>query len=406
MEKIHLYLIGRCLSLRRKVLNKSFFLGIGMLLMFIHVDHLLAKEETEELANEATSAFIMEADTGQILYNKNAEEKLPPASMTKIMTLLLIMESLEEGSIELDDKVTTSKRAASMGGSQIFLEEGEEMTVDEMLKGIAVASGNDASVAMAEYVAGTEEKFIDKMNEKAKELGLENTTFQNTTGLPSDDHYTTAQDLAVISQALLRYENVLEYTSLYEDYLREGKENEFWLVNTNPLVRHYNGVDGLKTGFTKEAKYNLTATAEKDGMRIITVLMGAESPKERNRLSAELLDFAFQNHDYHVLAEKGEDITEVTVEKGKQSVVPITLRQNAAVVLRKGRQLNDIKRKVIVSDSVTAPAKQHDEVGTLQFYENGELLTEKSLVLKDEAPSASWAVLFKRTLSTMTGKLS
>ncbi|RSL32088.1 D-alanyl-D-alanine carboxypeptidase [Salibacterium salarium] len=377
-----------------------------MLLLFIYSSVVTAEQETEELAEDATSAFVMEADTGQVLYDKNGEEKLPPASMTKIMTLLLIMESLEEGNIQLDEKVTTSERAASMGGSQIFLEEGEEMTVDELLRGIAIASGNDASVAMAEHVAGTEDKFIEQMNEKAKELGLNNTTFQNTTGLPSDDHYTTANDLAVISQALLRYDNVLEYTSLYEDYLREGKDNEFWLVNTNPLVRHYDGVDGLKTGFTKEAKYNLTATAKKDGMRIITVLMGAETPKERNHLSAELLDFAFQNHDYHVLAEKGDNVTDVRVEKGKQTTVPVTLRKNAAVVLPKGKQLNDITTEIDILETVTAPAKRHDEIGTLQFYENGELLTERSLVLKEEAPSASWPVLFKRTLSTMTGQVS
>lgn len=408
LEKIKVYTIGRCLSLMKIKVKKTIWAAIIFgAAAFIISNHAIAEEEEgKDLAEDALSAFVMEAETGQVLYHKNEEEKLPPASMTKIMTLLLTMEALDEGQIKLDEEVRASERAASMGGSQIFLEEGEMMTVDELLKGIAIASGNDASVAMAEHIAGTEEKFIKKMNEKAEELNLKHTKFQNTTGLPADDHYTTAKDLAIISQALLQHEKVLEYTGKYEDYLRQGEDNEFWLVNTNRLVKHYDGVDGLKTGYTNEAKYNLTATAKKDNMRVITVLMGAGTPKERNQFTASLLDYAFQNHDYHILAEKGEKMGDVKVEKGRETTVEAVLAENAAVVLPKGKSADDITQKVNMKKTVTAPAKAEDLVGTLQIYENEELLSETELVLKKDAAPADWPSLFKRTLFRMTGKVS
>ncbi|SDH37495.1 D-alanyl-D-alanine carboxypeptidase family protein [Alteribacillus bidgolensis] len=388
---------------------KTSFLCVLTLVTFIHSESVFAKEEEEkipELAEDAKSAIIMEVDTGQVLYNKNENEKLPPASMTKIMTMLLVMEALEKEDIQLDEQVTASEHAASMGGSQIFLEQGEQMTVHELLKGVAVASGNDASVALAEHIAGTEEKFIKKMNDKAEELGLENTHFNNTTGLTEKDHYTTARDLAVMSQALLQHEKILEYTSIYEDYLRQGTDKEFWLVNTNRLVKHYDGVDGLKTGFTSEAKYNLTATAQKDGMRVITVLMGAESPKKRNKQTTEMLDYGFQNYQKVVLAEKGEEIASIPVEKGKTKTVPVTLERNAAIVLPKGKKIEKIDREIDINDKVIAPAEKGSAAGVVQFYDGEKKLTEKELVLDEEAQSASWYVLFKRTLSSLTGQLS
>src|SRR5690625_5068886 len=202
--------------------------------------------------------------------------------------------------------VRISERASSMGGSQIFLEAGEEMSVNDLLKGIAVASGNDASVALAERIAGSEEAFVEKMNNKVKELKLKNTHFQNTTGLPAEDHYSTSHDIAIIAKELLKYESITEYTSLYEDYLRKGEENEFWLVNTNKLVKFYPGVDGLKTGFTNEAKYCLTATAKKHDMRVIAVVMGADKPKERNAAISNMLDYAFNHFETKNLFEKGD----------------------------------------------------------------------------------------------------
>ncbi|WP_420830489.1 D-alanyl-D-alanine carboxypeptidase family protein [Bacillus piscicola] len=355
------------------------------------------------LAEEATAALIMEAETGQVLYNKNENEKLPPASMTKIMTMLLVMEALEEDVINLEDKVTTSERAASMGGSQIFLEEGEQMTVEEMLKGIAIASANDASVAMAEHLEGTEKNFIKKMNEKAKELGLKHTHFQNTTGLPAEDHYTTAYDLAVMARALLQYEKILAYTSVYEDYLRKGTDKEFWLVNTNRLVKHYDGVDGLKTGYTKEAKYNVTTTAKKNGMRVITVLMGAETPKERNRQTTEMLNYAFQNFDYHVLAKKGTEMKKIAIEKGKQKSVSASLARDAALVLPKGKKAENLTEKIDVPEKIKAPAEKDTKVGVIQFYDGDEKIAEQELVINEEVESASWFVLFKHTFAALTG---
>src|SRR5690625_4127314 len=211
------------------------------------------------------------------------------------MTLLLIMEAIENEELSLDETIRISENAASMGGSQIFLGAGEEMTVHDLLKGIAIASGNDASVALAERISGSEEAFVQEMNDKVTELGLENTHFQNASGLPADNHYSTSYDMAMIAKELLKYETITDYTSIYDDYLRKGEENEFWLVNTNKLVKFYPGVDGLKTGYTNEAKYCLTATAMKDDMRVIAVVMGADTIKERNASVSSLLDYAY-NH--------------------------------------------------------------------------------------------------------------
>ena len=273
---------------------KRIFLLLAGIFLFISMMPLesFASEKKFNLAEEAKSAVLIERDTGTMLYEKNVHEKLPPASMTKIMTLLLIMEALDEGKISMDEKVRASEYAASMGGSQIFLEAGEEMTVKEMLLGISIVSANDASVAMAEKISGSEETFVNLMNDRAKELGLENTKFQNTTGLPVKDHYSTAYDMAMMAKELLKHEEITDFTKLYESYLRENTDDKFWLVNTNKLVRFYPGVDGLKTGYTNEAKYCLTATAKKDGMRVIAVVFGAPTSKSRNAQVTKMLDFA------------------------------------------------------------------------------------------------------------------
>lgn len=213
------------------------------------------KKSPSELAGNVKSAILIERDTGKILYEKNANQELPPASMTKIMTMLLIMEAIDKGKLSWNEKIRTSEYAASMGGSQIFLEPGEEMTAKEMMMGIAIGSGNDAAVAMAERIAGSEEAFVDMMNQKAKQLGLKHTFFKNVTGLPVSGHYSTAYDMAIMAKELLKYEDITKFTGMYESYLRENTDKKFWLVNTNKLVRFYPGVDGLKTGFTAEAKY-------------------------------------------------------------------------------------------------------------------------------------------------------
>src|SRR5690625_4741622 len=342
----------------------SLFISITFLLTFILATPAAAETEQsqpETLADGAKSAILMERDTGEILFDKNSHEKLPPASMTKTMTLLLIMEALEAGTLKKDEMIRVSEKAASMGGSQIFLEAGEEMSVNDLLKGIAVASGNDASVALAERIAGSEEAFVEKMNNKVKELKLKNTHFQNTTGLPAEDHYSTSHDMAIIAKELLKYESITEYTSLYEDYLRKGEENEFWLVNTNKLVKFYPGVDGLKTGFTNEAKYCLTATAKKHDMRVIAVVMGADKPKERNAAISNMLDYAFNHFETKNLFEKGQTITNLKDLKAENKNINIVASQSISTLHKKGESTEDITTSVVLDDKLSLPIKKGEQ---------------------------------------------
>ncbi|MDY7222056.1 D-alanyl-D-alanine carboxypeptidase family protein [Halalkalibacterium halodurans] len=364
---------------------------------------VLAAEKQPNLAKEASSAIVIERDTGQVLFEKNSDEKLPPASMTKIMTLLLIMEAIDSGKITYDDMVRTSENAASMGGSQVFLEPGEEMSVRDMIKAIAIASGNDASVAMAEHLAGTEEEFVGMMNEKARQLGLKNTNFVNTNGLPEKDHYTSAYDLAMISKELLKYEDITEFTSVYEDYLRKGTDKEFWLVNTNRLVKFYPGVDGLKTGYTKEAKYCLTATAVKNGMRVITVVMGAPTPKERNSQITEMLDFAFSQYQTHQVYERDTYMMDLNVRKGNKKSVPIFTSESVSLVTKKGESIDNVTERVEWKESLLAPVHKGDVVGTLYLERDGEILSETPLIAGDDVASASFWQMFKRIVGKFGG---
>lgn len=380
---------------------------IMLLIMFTAPFTVFAEEKNEgedtnsKLAANAKSAILLEQDTGEILFNKNANEPLPPASMTKIMTLLLIMEALDEGKIAKDEVVRVSDYAASMGGSQIFLEAGEEMTVNDLLKGVAIASGNDASVALAEKIAGSEESFVKKMNEKAKELKLENTKFQNVTGLPADDHYSTAYDMAIIAKELLKYESITSYTSIYEDYLRKGQENEFWLVNTNKLVRFYPDVDGLKTGYTNEAMYCLTATAERDDMRVIAVVMGAETPKERNSMVSGMLDYAFNKFETTKLYHKDEKVTEMQLLKSKQRNIDIVTTQSVSTLQEKGEADKNITTETILNEEWNFPVKRGDQVGTLYVKDGEEVLTEVPLTVEEDIEEASYFHLLKRTIEKM-----
>lgn len=351
-----------------------------------------------QLAQNASSAILMEKDTGEIIFEKNSEKELPPASMTKVMTMLLIMEALDKGKIKYDDKVRTSEKAASMGGSQVFLEPGEEMTVEEMLKAISIASGNDASVAMAEHLAGSEEQFVKMMNDKAKELGLKNTHFVNPHGLPAKNHYSSAKDLAIMSKELLKYEDITKYTGLYEDYLRKGTEDEFWLVNTNKLVRFYPGVDGLKTGYTSEAKYCLAATAKKNDMRVIAVIMGAPTPKERNKQITEMLDYAFSQYTTHKMFDKGTALGEVTVNKGTKQKIEAVTDDDISILSKKGETVDDIEKVVELSQNVKAPIEKGDKIGELIMKKEGKVLVKVDLVANEDVDHANWWQLFKRTL--------
>ncbi|MCT1397435.1 D-alanyl-D-alanine carboxypeptidase [Paenibacillus sp. LC231] len=355
----------------------------------------------EELAPGARSAILLDADTGTIIYEKNSHDKLPPASITKIMTMLLTMEAIDEGQLQWTDKVRTSEYAASMGGSQIFLEPGEEMTVDEMLKGIAMASGNDASVAVAEKIAGSEEAFVKLMNEKAAELGMKDTHFVNCNGLPAENHYTSAHDIAVMSRELLKYDQITKYTGAYQDYLRKDSEKPFWLVNTNKLVRFYTGADGLKTGYTSEAKFCLSATAKRDGLRAVAVVMGAPDTKTRNNEVSRMFDYAFSQYSMHSIYKPGEVLGIVKVQKGTVPEISIQADKDYSVLVKKGVKSPDIRHEIQMDPNLKAPVAAGQVVGKLTVYQGDRVVKEFELTSPVEVKKAGFWKLFKRT----TGRL-
>ncbi|AXF57810.1 D-alanyl-D-alanine carboxypeptidase family protein [Salicibibacter kimchii] len=360
------------------------------------------EEESTEMAEETGAAILMEVDTGEVLYKKNEHEALPPASMTKIMTMLLIMEDIANDELSFDEMVTTSEKAASMGGSQIFLETGEEMSVRDMLKAIAIASGNDASVAMAEHISGSEETFVERMNERAEELGLEDTTFYNSNGLPADGHETSAHDLAVMARELLQYEEITSFTGVYDDYLRQGTDEEFWLVNTNRLLKFFDGMDGLKTGFTNESKYGLTATAKRDDMRLVTVVMGAETPKMRNADVSELLNYGFANYQVEPMFDQGAAVTSIPVEKGTQDSVVGRLDSNISLLHGKQESSENVTENIELK-TLQAPIEKGEVIGKFQLQRGEDTLAESAIVAGETVESASWWQLFKRSTLRIIG---
>ncbi|SET55560.1 D-alanyl-D-alanine carboxypeptidase family protein [Paenibacillus sp. NFR01] len=353
------------------------------------------------LAPSARSAILMDAATGTVIFEKNSHDKLPPASITKIMTMLLTVEALDEGRLQLTDKVRTSEYAASMGGSQIFLEPGEEMSVDEMLKGIAMASGNDASVAMAEKLAGSESAFVDMMNQKAEALGLKDTHFANCNGLPAENHYSSAHDIAVISRELLKHEQIIKYTGSYQDYLRKDSAKPFWLVNTNKLVRFYTGADGLKTGYTSEAKFCLSATASRDGLRAIAVVLGEPNTKTRNSEVSGMFDYLFAQYKLHNIHKEGDIVGTLNIEKGVKTELPLKAAENYSVLLRKGVTQEGIRHEVVVPKSIKAPVAADQTVGKLVVYQGTNVVKEYELKAGESVAKAGWWKLFKRTAGSL-----
>lgn len=351
------------------------------------------------LAPSARSAILMDADSGTVIYEKNSHDKLPPASITKIMTLLLIMEALDDGKLKLTDQVQTSEYAASMGGSQIFLEPGEEMTVDDMIKGIALASGNDASVAMAEKLAGTEQQFVAMMNERAQQLGMKDTQFMNPNGLPVANHYSSAHDIAVMSRELLKHDEITKYTGLYQDYLRKTSEKPFWLVNTNKLVRFYSGADGLKTGFTSEAKYCLSATAKRDNMRVIAVVMGEPDTKTRNSEVSQMFDYSFAQYMNYPIIKEGDSMGSLKVEKGTTPELPLVAKHPYSVLLKKGSSTKDIRYELKIDGPLKAPVQIGQPIGKLVVYQGDQVLKEFDVDAPLSVDRAGWWKLLKRSFS-------
>ena len=309
---------------------------ISLIISFIFISGV--KADDIKLAENAKSAILIEASTGEVIFEKNADEKLVPASMTKMMSMLLIIESIENGILKWNQKITVSENASSMGGSQILLETGEKMTVKDLFKGVAIASGNDAVVALAEAIAGTEEEFVNMMNKRAKQLNLKNTNFKTPHGLDEANHYSSARDMSIIAKELVKHKKVLEFTSIYEDYLRKNTDRKIWLVNTNRLVRFYEGVDGLKTGYTKEAGYCLTATIEKEDMRIIAVVMGEPDSKTRSKEISEMLDYSYAQYKIENLLKNKSSIGKYEVDKGKEKYVKIVPKDEATILRKKSEK--------------------------------------------------------------------
>ncbi len=372
---------------------------------------VMAEEETEgESAGSVTvtapSVLLMEASSGKVLYEKDADTKRPPASVTKVMTILLIYDALAAGKIQKEDVVTTSEYAASMGGSQVFLEAGEEQTVDTLLKCIVVSSANDACVAMAEYIAGTEEAFVQQMNERARSLGMENTVFKNCNGLDTDGHVTTARDIALMSRELItKYPDVYEYTKIWMDTIvhktKKGEE-EFGLSNTNKLIRQYSYATGLKTGSTGEAKFCLSATAQKDGIDLIAVIMAAPDVKARFADAQTLLNYGFS------ICRKYEDSDwesvqkTVKVERGEEDQVEVMPNSGFSYLDVSGADLSKVEKKVVPKSSLKAPVEKGQKAGTVQYLLNGEKIGEVDLVAVDDVPSMSLKHTIEDVLDTFS----
>ena len=357
-------------------------------------------KNTLDLAKNATSAIMLEASTGEIIFQKNVNEKRPPASMTKMMSMLLIMENIEKGNLTFEEEVTSSAYASSMGGSQIFLKAGEKMKVEDLLKGIAIGSGNDATVAMAERIAGTEEAFVKLMNDRAKELGLNNTNFKNSTGLDAENHYSTAYDMSVIARELVKHKKILEFTGTYEDYLRKDSASPFWLVNTNRLVRFYQGVDGLKTGYTKEAGYCLTSTAEKDNMRLITVVMNEPSTQIRNGETSSMLDYGFNMYSVNKILDTDTSLQKGKVELGNDLEVEIVPTEEVKILNNK----NSDERKVTYElelNTIKAPVKKGDIVGKIKVYEDNKIINEINATVKYDVDKANIFKIYYRNLKNL-----
>lgn len=356
----------------------------------------------ENLAPNSKSAILLETSTGKIIYENNANEKLAPASMTKIMSMLLIMEAVDSGKLSLEDDVLVSENAANMGGSQIFIEVGETYKVKDLLKGIAIASGNDAVVAMAEKVGGTVENFVKMMNDKIKELGLKNTVFINPHGLDAEGHYSTAYDMAMIAKELLKHEKILEFTSIYEDYLQKPDGSSTWLVNTNRLVRFYEGVDGLKTGFTSTAKYCITTTAKKNNMRLLSVVMGVETSDLRSKDTTNLLNYGFNTYKLDMIMNKNKILGNVKVEKGKVDNIDLTLIDDATLL----KKINDEDTDYFVNlklDKVVAPVKVGDVVGKAEIMDiDGKLIMEKDVTVANNIEKANYFDYFMKNLKIIT----
>lgn len=361
----------------KKILSFTLIFIFTILILPVNIANALESDDkvkSDGTNIEAKAALLMEPMSGKIIYEKNAEEKFAPASVTKVMTMLLTMEAVDSGKIKLEDKVTCSENAKKMGGSTMLLDTGEIRTVEELLKGVAIASGNDAAVALAEYLGGTEGDFVVMMNKRAQELGMKNTTFKNCNGLPAEGHLSTAKDIAIMSKELLKHPKVLKYTGTYMDSISEGRKSPIELVNHNKLVRFFEGCDGLKTGFTDEAKYCISATATRNGVRMLSVIMGAPTYKIRNRDAGVLLNYGFSKYEGKKLVAKDQEIDKVFMDEQTDRFFMAKAKEDLNVILPKG--VNQELQKKIVIDELKKEYKAGDMVGKYEVYLGDEKVGE------------------------------
>ena len=374
-----------------------------MLVLLLHVCVPTGAVEGEtvtidaEMSFDCKSAILMEASTGKVLFEQNPDEALPPASVTKVMTLLLVMEAIEAGQLQYGDLVTASAHACSMGGSQIFLEEGEQMTVEDMIKSVVIASANDAAVALAEHIAGTEEAFVKRMNERARELGMANTNFENTNGLDdtATNHVTSARDIAIMSRALIVYDKITEYSSIWMDTIRGG---EFGLTNTNRLVRFYRGATGLKTGSTSKAGFCISATAERDGMELICVIMAAPTRDVRNAAATSLLDWGFAN--FARMETKGDDTRICTVVGGKKDACRVSY-PDFSVVLPKS-DVKRVEQSLSLPESLRAPIGKGETVGAVIYTLDGKEIGRCDIVAKESVERIGYFGVLQKILRVLS----
>lgn len=342
-----------------------------IMLLAISTPYIVKAEEID-LTTNAKSAVMIDYNTGEVLYDKNKDEKRSVASLTKMMGLILIFEKMDKGIIKKEEYITVSKNAKEMGGTQIWLEEGEKIKVDDLLKGITLASANDAMVLMAEKVSGTEAKFVENMNNKAKELGLKNTHFTNCTGFDEEDNYSSAYDMALIAKELLKHKKVLEYTSKYEEYIRENTDKKMWIVNTNKLVKFYKGVDGLKTGYETNAGSTLAVTAKKNNLRLIVVTLGYSNTNDRNSEAMKLLDYGFNQYKAQILIKKNQKLKKINPTKGNKQFY-LTVTKDITVLNKIGEEKKNYTYDIKLNN-IKYPIKKSQKIGNLYLKNNNKII--------------------------------
>ena len=359
----------------------------------------------EEIIPGAVSGILIDADSGKIIFEKNKNKKVAMASLTKMMSQIIILEEIENGNIKWDDIVVVSKNAQDMGGSQIYIEMGEKISIRDLMKGISMASGNDATVMMAEVISGNEEKFVERMNKKAKELGLKNTKFVNCTGLDEEGHYSTAYDLSIIARELvINHPSILEFSSLYEDYLREGTDKKFWLVNTNKLVHFYEGADGLKTGHTDNAGYCLSATARRGDLRLIGIVLGEKDSKIRNSETMNLLDYGFNTVKMNKLMSKDEVIKKISIDKATDKDIEIVMCDDLNVLENKGSEKINYRFKYNINE-IKLPLKKGDVIGKVKVYNDKYIKSGDLCINKDVKRLSFFNLYLKNIISIFSGNL-